>query len=326
MTLLVPIQYILSLRYFKHDHFYDIILKHGYNKKFLNTLNILTILSFFTSIIYFLICVTLAIKLNLSCLTKIDNLIFNNINRQIYIGLLVINKFITAQIFFSVNIFFTSTLLQHGRSIKNLSKQIENNIEHNISNNINIYEIIIDYLDQKYNHNETIDKLNNIFSITFLISGTYIYTILYDIFINKHITNNYIDYIRVIFFGSFIFIFAYTQNKLNKSINKINKHIYNPLFVKQLLSRIDINHEPNNVYQHKDDNLIELRKKESFNIYSYIFDKENANYLNWLAISHIINIQWETISFLGFELNGWNIINQIIVIASSFVILVSALK
>jgi hypothetical protein len=140
------------------------------------------------------------------------------------------------------------------------------------------------------------------------------------------ILNNYIDYIRAAYFGSFILIFGYTQNKLNKSINNINTNIYNPLFVKQILSRITIDYEPNKDAFIHNENKLELKKSNKFNIYSYIFDKENSNYLNWLAISHIINIKWETISFIGFELNGWNIINQIIGIASSFIILINALK
>ena len=100
---------------------------------------------------------------------------------------------------------------------KGNSDKILELLQSNIADNFDLVVFFCSGIYESREYNETIEKLNNIFSITFLTSGTYIYIILYDIFINKIITNNYIDYIRVIYYGSFIFIFAYTQNKLKKS-------------------------------------------------------------------------------------------------------------
>jgi hypothetical protein len=308
MTLLVPIQYILTLIYFRKNHFNKLVLSYGYNKRFIFILNVLTIFSFVISLIYTIICIVLGVKLDLSCITRFDQEIFNNFSKGTYISLIIINKILSSNIFFSVNIFFTNTLLLHARNIKNINNKIKEDIN---QNNINVLEICTEFLEERTSYSKTIKNLNNIFSITLLTSGSYIYIVIYDIFINKINTNNYVDYLRVIFYGIMIIGFAYSQNQINKRLNDINDSIYSVPFLKKNLIRLTIN------YNNNDENV---------DTYSYILDRENSNYLDWLAIVQMMQMKWETISFLGFELNGWDMIKQIITIGSSFIILIQALK
>lgn len=329
ITSLEPVQYILTILYFRKKHFTKLILKNGYNKKFIFKLNIFTLIIFGISLVYTLICATLGIVLNKSCITRNDEIIFSDINRGFYIFVLIIHKFLASNVFFSVNIFFTNTLILHSNSLFNLANKIKDDIT---NNKINILEICNEYLEQKNNYIKTINKLNNIFSITFLTSGSYIYIVLYDILINNTTITNYVDYLRIIIYGIVIFVFSYTQQKINKAINIIRENIYSINFLRANLNRLDINYnlEDKTTEELRDKIKQQVLKKENSltnpNVFSYIMDKENSHYLDWLVLSNIINLEWDKINFLGFELNGYDVVKQIATLASSFILLVEALK
>jgi hypothetical protein len=329
ITLLEPVQYLLTLQYFRKNHFNKLILRNGYNKKFIFKLNIMTIIIFFISLIYTIICSTLTMTLNQSCITRNDDKIFNEINRNIYYFILVLHKIVSCNIFFSVNIFFTNTLLLHSNYLLNLAQKIKDDVK---NNRINILDICNEYIEQKNYYSKTINKLNNIFSITFLTSGTYIYIVIYDIFINHNNISNYVDYLRIIFYSIMIFIFSYIQSKINKAINNIKDNIYCNDFIHLNLNRVNINYNLDDKLKDelwdkvKEKVLIKDTSTTNPNVFSYIMDKENSQYLDWLVLNSIINVEWEKISFLGFELNGFDMIKQFITIASSLILLIEALK
>ena len=342
VTSLEPIQYILTILYFRHKHFIKLILKNGYNKKFIFKLNILTIIIFFISLVYTIICVSVSLSLNKSGITRNDDIIFNNMNRYLYILILIFHKFVSSNVFFSVNIFFTNTLLLHSTYLLKLAKKIK---EDSSNNQINILDICKEYFEQKNYYKKTINKLNNIFAITFLTSGTYIYIVIYNILIEYDDNSNYVDYIRMIVYGIMLIIFGYTQDKINKSINEIINNIYNINFLRDSLNRIEIDY--NFIDKYNNESKKNFKKEISIqnsskpneskpnesnvnefnpNIFSYIIDRENSKYLDWLVLNNMINIEWDKINFLGFELNGFDIIKQIITIASSLILIIQALK
>jgi hypothetical protein len=263
-------------------------------------------------------------------------------NRYLYILILIFHKFVSSNVFFSVNIFFTNTLLLHSTYLLKLAKKIK---EDSSNNQINILDICKEYFEQKNYYKKTINKLNNIFAITFLTSGTYIYIVIYNILIEYDDNSNYVDYIRMIVYGIMLIIFGYTQDKINKSINEIINNIYNINFLRDSLNRIEIDY--NFIDKYNNESKKNFKKEISIqnsskpneskpnesnvnefnpNIFSYIIDRENSKYLDWLVLNNMINIEWDKINFLGFELNGFDIIKQIITIASSLILIIQALK
>jgi hypothetical protein len=134
-----------------------------------------------------------------------------------------------------------------------------------------------------------------------------------------------------------IIMFSFAQNKINDSIQNLIDNIYSVNFIRNNLIRLTIeyNNEKKLIKTESLCNIVKdkiLQKNinknndEDLNMFSYILDKENANYLDWLVIIQMMKMKWETISFIGFELNGWDMIKQIITLGSSFVILIQALK
>jgi hypothetical protein len=216
----------------------------------------------------------------------------------------------------------------HSNSLFNLGKKIKEDIK---IDNVNILDICNEYLEQKNNYIKTINKLNNIFSITFLTSGSYIYIVLYDIVINNIGITNYVDYLRIIIYSIVIFVFSYTQRQIDKAIEMIKQNIYSIEFLRSNLNRSEINYDLETKNDETSDKVKKqvLNKEPSMttpNIFSYIMNKENTKYLDWLVLNDIINLEWEKISFLGFELNGFDMIKQIITIASSFILILEAFK
>ena len=298
-------------------------------------MNIMTFISIGISLIYTLICLLLTLLLNKSSMTMNDENIFKSTKRQLYIFFVIINLFFSSNIFFSVNIFFTNTLILHSKNINNICIKVKEDIKNNM---INVLDICNEYLQERENYGDTIKNLNNLFAITFLTSGSYIYIIIYNIVINKTYLTNYVDYVKIIFYSLMIILFSSAQNKINDSIQNLIDNIYSVNFIRNNLIRLTIEYNNDNKKIMKTESLwyivkdkmvsknYEKNNDEDLNVFSYILDKENANYLDWLVIIQMMKMKWETISFIGFELNGWDMIKQIITLGSSFVILVEALK
>ena len=252
--IIVPIQYIFGLIYFNSEHFYKKIKKIEIFNNNINSLSILVI--------------TILMVLN---------------NNNYTILNIITNIYSWISIFININCFFI-IFYYHLKEIKLFSNEIETRDWNNLMNNNNISVIIIKLSTIREEYNNSVNKLNNLFSYICILGG--IITYIFIKLLIKGIILNRCIYINIILYITIQCLFSIIIYLINNSIDNIKNIIYSPVFINKYLVRHDRFEELDIIINNN-------------NIDSLI--KENASSLDWIILSIQLDKEWNQFKILGFK-------------------------
>lgn len=285
--LIYPVQYILSIIYYSSDHYYKLIniwdVKCNDKNCYLSKKSIVCILIIIFSIIISFVTYSLSIYNIFSS----DYLLYNDIFHIIWIVELFYGRTL---LLYNLFVFFFVFHIH----INNLNKIVQFLEKSNwiyYRDIKDISDICIDIVIKKYELEDSIDKLQNIFSSSTIL-GTigFITTLLnykqYKIDIYLIILCSIYLIIQLYFF-IIIYIIGEQQKKMYKSIR-------HPIFAAQWLHRIK---------QIKINNIDEQKKQ-------FLLSKENATSIDWIILNTFLKEEWVNFEFFGVQLNDGILIKK----------------
>ena len=282
-----PIQYIFSVIYYSSDHYYKLINIWNVNCNsqycILSKKSISCILVIITSLIISTITYTLSIY----NIFDNKNVVYNNIFHIIWIIELFYGRTL---LLFNLFVFFFVFHI-HINNLNEIVSFLEKSNWVYYRDIKDISDICIDIVVKKYELEESIDKLQNIFSSSTILGTIGLITTILNF--KQYGINIYLIILCVIYFiiqlyfFTIIYIIGQQQSKMYKSIR-------HPIFAAQWLHRIK---------QFKLDNIDETKKQ-------FILSKENATSLDWIILNTFLKEEWINFEFFGIQLNDGILIKK----------------
>ena len=294
--LIYPIQYIFSLIYYSSDHYYKLIkiwdVKCNDKHCYLSKKSIVCIFIIVLSIIISIITYTVSVNNIYNSRYKLNNEIFHIIwIVELFYGrtLILFNLFV---FFFIFHI--------HINNLNEIVEFLEKSNWVYYRDVKDISDICIDIVIKKYELEESIDKLQNIFSSSTIL-GTigFITTILNfkQYGINTYLTILCSIYCIIqLYFFIIIYIIGEQQTKMYDSIR-------HPIFAAQWLHRVK---------QIKLDSIDDNKKQ-------YLLSKENATSIDWIILNTFLKEEWVNFEFFGIPLNDGVLIKKCIGLIGMFI-------
>jgi len=307
-SFLIISQYIIGLLYFNKKHYYIKIKNKNLKNIFHRYLiygTIIGIILTFTTIFLLLSDYPVFIY---SDIYKDTN---NNLNKVLICFLMLIEFFISNQIFIVNTSVFISNILQHRDEISQFISLIFKNIKSSVTKNGKINSIAIEYGKIRDNYNETVNKTQYFLTILNIFGFIHLINVL------KLVNNNelyFIDIISCIIFLITDLIYIYVLQLIQNSIDLILEIITSELFI---VSFFQITKKYNN-------NIKKIKNKEKI-----LDNTQNIIYLNnicinienninnleqnidWISLQIILKNPWKKYVIFGIELNNTNIIQKI---------------
>lgn len=285
--LIYPVQYIFSIIYYSSDHYYKLIKiwdvkcndKHCYLSKKSIACIFIVIFSLILSIVTYI--------LSVYNIYNAKYVLYNEIFHIIWIVELFYGRTL---ILFNLFVFFFVFHI-HINNLNEIVDFLEKSNWVYYRDIKDISDICIDIVIKKYELEESIDKLQNIFSSSTIL-GTIglIATLLnfkhYGIDIYLTVLCSIYFIIQVYFF-IIIYIIGEQQTKMYKSIR-------HPIFAAQWLHRVK---------QIKLDNIDESKKQ-------YLLSKENSTSIDWIILNTFLKEEWVNFEFFGVQLNDGILIKK----------------
>ncbi len=171
-------------------------------------------------------------------------------------------------------------------------------------NNLDVNNLIQQYLGFRHKYNGIIFVFNNI------ISSIISFSLLPSLFLILNKFNlNMFDFMYIcnfIFFCIFCIFFHYSSSIIDDNIKYLKSLNDKNINIKEYI------HRKKNLYNIQIDNNLSNIDSNELNFKNFILDIENANSLDWLIYSNILNQNLRKIEILGIEISNSNIITKII--------------
>lgn len=290
----IPIQYYLGKKYFKKNHFRNMLSKakmfypKKYNKYINIYLPILILISFLFAIIELVL-----ILVNNNNNTLLYSTIFNNATK--YYKPYIIIVFFIGNIY-SINIFFLNvfTFSVVFRILSLNILKFYNEIKDK-KNNYQPSELCNNIIRLRNEYESSLDKLNLTFSTIVFFGGLSSYVYLIDI---KQGTATIFQFIYTFIFIILSFIYFKSILISKKARRDLHSYSYSNELIEKLLSRQKINQ------------IDKLNIKKNSDIRSVILDSENAETLDWLITYQLFGDEWDSFRLLGFTFDDMNLLKK----------------
>lgn len=327
------IQYAFGMYYYRSDHFKNIIntTKINNNKRFKIILICCLILNFILAIM----SVILFIKgVNINIYTKLY------VSKIISSIILFFDKFYKYNIFLSNIITFALVLKNHIQSIHSYLINLDM-VANTKTEDLTLNLIVQDYNLIKGEFNESVSKLNNIFSSVTItgIIGSY-----FALISLSEGTPAVLIYVDLAYFFAIECIYIYTINMVRIKVNSIIDIINSQKLMEIFLNRNAFERFNADVYsvespesqklfksilksnsetfvlnaEEKDDNIKIIKE---ISLRNMIRINENSHSIDWLILNMKLNDKWDSFSFLGFEISDADMIKKLVSIIVGFLML-----
>ena len=298
---LIPfVQYVLSVDYFMRSHFEDFYISKFVNYKFpgMNTfVCLVVVLNFIISLFNQLVLSgILSTESNDSEFPGFESY-RNSITINIY--LIVLWVYARSIIYINLTV-FCLVFYKHCKILSNYVRKLKNNTFDNI---LTINNITQEVLGIRYEMEESIDLLKNIFS-SFTLLGAIGFGFFIERLKNGNFQffpwNQFIIYVII----QIIFIVIIFRVAINKQ--KLSDYIRQPAFIDKFLKRY---------------NPAEVKDKFKDNIEIVILniEEENSSTLDWIVLNDIFNEDWTEFKVMGIDISNGELIKKGFVIVGLIV-------
>lgn len=213
-------------------------------------------------------------------------------------------------ILFSNIIILCTVFIVHSDEIKQYSKCFLDFIKNR--NNLDIDSIIKDYSSIKERYSESVDRLNNIFSIITVIGliNSYFITVYYSVD-----CVGFLHYVQIIIFLITECVYLYVISRVNDAVLTILNVVNSSTFMSKFMNRIGFKNLPSGELENKN-------SQHDMTVRLMIKTQENVNSIDWIILNTKLNVKWTYFSICGFEFDDSTFIKQIVTIfAGSLMIL-----
>lgn len=239
-------------------------------------------------------------------------------------------NFYSCLIFLCSVVTFTAIFNIHSETIKEFSVYV-NDMQYDI-NTVN--KMFINYLELKASYDDSVKKLNSLFSITTFVG----FFALYGLIDTMILPTNIFDLFYIIMYLLAECVYFYTINKVGKAISLIQYTIFSGSFTQKYLKRQPYQEEVHlipyetisptgintpfvnmsrvvsaNSIQSYDiayNNEINIKKIHQI----YKITKDGQTSLDWLILSKLMSVPWKHIELFGFDVDGYNLLKKSIIV------------
>jgi hypothetical protein len=234
-------------------------------------------------------------------------------------------------IFLCSVITFTVIFDIHASSIKEFSNYV-NEMQYDF-NAVN--KMFLKYLQLKASYDESVKRLNSLFSITTFCG----FFALYGLINGLELPKNIFELFYIILYVMAECIYFYTINKVAKSITLIQHTIFSGSFTQKYLRRQPFQEENKQspVFEPESRNLKDTGKVFSTNSITtlsnyipsesindgqailidnkkihrtYKIIKDGQTSFDWLILTKLMSIPWKDIELFGFDVDGYNLLKK----------------
>jgi hypothetical protein len=233
-------------------------------------------------------------------------------------------NFYSCLIFLCSVVTFTAIFNIHSESIKEFSVYV-NDMQYDI-NTVN--KMFLNYLDLKASYDDSVKKLNSLFSITTFIG----FFALYGLVDSMILPTNIFDLFYIIMYLISECVYFYTINKVGKAISLIQYTIFSGSFTQKYLKRQPYQEEvhlipyetisptgimsrvvsANSIQSYDVAFNNEMNIKKIHQIYKIAKDGQTS--LDWLILSKLMSVPWKHIELFGFDVDGYNLLKKSIIL------------
>lgn len=241
-------------------------------------------------------------------------------------------NFYSCLIFLCSVVTFTAIFNIHSESIKEFSVYV-NEMQYDI-NTVN--KMFLNYLELKASYDDSVKKLNSLFSITTFVG----FFALYGLIDSLTLPKNIFDLFYIIMYIISECLYFYTINKVGKAISLIQYTIFSGSFTQKYLKRQPYQEETlhllpspteittpfpknlNNMSRVISTNSIqsydvayntnEINTKKIHKTYKIVKDGQTS--LDWLILSKLMSVPWKHIELFGFDVDGYNLLKKSIIV------------
>jgi len=330
-TYLFLIQYIIGLRYHHKDHFSTKLKKHRTASIIIIGILLLGLIVSITLSIGFILLIVYGINMNLY--TDLYN--GSNTIGKIFLCISIfINKIYAYNTFFINMITFVTVFTTHKVDIQNYTTILDSYIEHN-ENGLTIKSITGNYIELKEKYSESINLLNNMFTMLTLFG------IIGSFFTIKYYNTSYVDpfhYISIVFFLLTGAIYIYVMRVVKYTVLHISSNVNSSKFSNRFLKRsfledlvlLDDAYDKENteflnvgpkismryvkLVQGTDDNNRKLDSIMDIVMRLIIKISENSEGTDWIILDKKLGGEWEKFNLFGFDIDDDTLMKKIIAI------------
>lgn len=324
--IMIFIQYIIGIEYFKKDHFYTHILGNS------NLLKIIRFTIPLTTLISLSLSITYPILLQQSYHFNIHSDIYNSANsvgKICICVLLFMESLYSYQTFLISCVLFSINMLYHKWTISEYSYNLLEYVRRSISTVEKINIVAIEYSQIKEQYNETVDHLNPYFSSLNFIGFPSIY--FYIIAITENDTSP-IEITNIALFLLIELIYIVSIQSVSWEISNIALTLRGNNFITTFFGSKKIDLFDQNEYQllcasaYNTDSMASNNSIGSNNLHN---DKKSSEtlqamlknilvislatdqMLNWVALQNIVAEQLNSFTLFGIEISNQTILSRI---------------
>ena len=329
-TYLFLIQYVIGLHYHHKNHFLTTLKKHETTSIVIIGIFLLGLFISISLSIGFILLIIYNVNMNLYS----DLYNGSDIIGKIFICIAIfINKIYAYNTFFINMITFATIFATHKIDIQNYTKILDDYIENN-NNELTIKSITDNYTELKEKHSESINLLNNMFTMLILCG------IIGSFFTIKYYNTIYIDpfhYINMTFFLLTGLIYIYVMRVVKDTVSHISFSVNSPKFSNRFLERELMEDTVLMDYASGEESIkslsgtkismryAEFNKRNNNNnrkmnsimdivVKSMIKINENAEGTDWVILNTKLVGEWEKFQLFGFDIDDDTLMKKIIVI------------
>lgn len=297
---LFVIEYIIGLFYLRSCHFNKEIRKRPELPYFFLVAIGMTIC---------IVCLEFGFFISNSYKISVYYEILNSVDSKFFIvTLFLIEKSVSYLSFLIIVSIFVLNLRHDTKKIANYLEEFKNFL--NIQQ-INMASVTKECTIIKEHHNETISKINYIFSATTVLGIIGIYCLIHEIKSNYIYINTIIN---CILFVIIEFIYVKSIRNVKQCISQLQAELFTEKIVLKFVTS-------ENTEQHEFievSNELSLKKLNNILLYNLVLTGSTRQNVQWLALKEIIEIGWDKFEIFGFEIDDETIVQKFIGLVSTF--------
>lgn len=305
LKLLIPMEYILSIIYFKKQHFdYFYLLNYNYKSKIIPCPQVLTQSIVIISVIYTLLSAILKIN-DIEYNSKLD--IFNFSNKSLFIKILIIlfdiiREAVSTSVILIVIFSFYIVFFKQVETIENTIIYLDN-MDFTKKNSEQLSFMCKQIIQIRHQLHKSIKYMENMFSCLVIIGGI---TIGYIIRSYKKYSISEMGLKSISIYVLLQCLFFYLIYIVTNQKERLHKLVNSPKIVTNFLSRIEDDN----------DNLILDINQKQLNL-----ERNNASSIDWLILNNVLNQKWTEFTVFGITIEDGTLLKNCVLLGTLLIIL-----
>lgn len=297
--LICSLQYLISIKYFRTNHLDNLLLE---NQNLIKILNNRSVVSFCISLIISTLLVVFITKgINMEK-HSIPYLLYKHKKNGLWIFYFLSNFF--GYLIFLINVsIFSVTMDSHKDDIIKYVTNLKNYMTSSVLISDKVSRLSIEILGLQDKFNDSVEKLNLLFSITSVLGLVHIFVTL-NFWLSGIVIST--DIINFVIFLLIEYIYINSIQTLKLSISNISNEIKLPIYMGNLLQKNNIDRKV-----HTLDDFNNKKLYESV-ICTQIYAVQIIEYQSLQQLQFIINEPWACFEIFGLKISDTTIIHKML--------------